>query len=335
MNRILRMTRIVVSLGAWAVLTLMLSSAALTVPVVGPLLLKAQIGTAVATLTVFTFVVWMIVTLVFGRVYCSTVCPLGTLQDIVARLAGFGQSREGRRHYRWTPPRHVMRLTFLALAAVMVFLGIGLAVSVLDPAGAYGHICRGICAPAIEAVRWAAGYLGLSADRSVQIFTESAAATALAFVILMGVSAASASGGRVVCNTVCPVGTMLGFVSRFSILQMDIDTDLCTNCRKCEDVCKGQCIDLTDHVVDGSRCVNCFDCVDICPNQAIRYTTRRHRLSTPLMQRVAGIAKQPDAALDEGGCTTASSLGNESCNKSTPHNETISPAAPPHNDGGH
>ena len=95
-------------------------------------------------------------------------------------------------------------------------------------------------------------------------------------------------------------------MSRFSILQMDIDTDLCINCRKCEDVCKGQCIDLTDHVVDGSRCVNCFDCVDICPNRAIRYTTRRHRLSTPLMQRVSGLAKRPDPALDNEGCLSAS-----------------------------
>lgn len=306
MNRILRITRIVVSIAVWAVLSLMLSSAALTVPVVGPFLLKAQIGTAVASLTVFTFVVWVIVTLVFGRVYCSTFCPLGTLQDIVARLAGLGQSRDGHRHYRWTPPRHLMRLAFLALAAAMLFLGIGLAVSVLDPIGAYGRICRGIVAPAIRSVEWVFEYMGITPGQGVQVFTESTAATALAFVILMGVSAAAASGGRTVCNTICPVGTMLGFVSRFSIFQMDIDTDRCINCRKCEDVCKGQCIDLNDHVVDGSRCVNCFNCIDICPNRAINYTTRRHRLSTPLMQRVAGLAKRPDAALDKGGCATVS-----------------------------
>ena len=308
MNRILRTTRIVVSIVAWVIISLMMSSSAFTVPVIGPFLFKAQIGTAVASLTVFSFVVWLIITLVFGRVYCSSVCPLGTLQDIVARVAGFGTSREGHRHYRWSPPRHFTRLFFLALAVAMAVLGMSAIVSILDPAQIYRHICRGIGSPAIRSLEWAAGYLGIAPEKTVEIFTASAASTALAFVLFIGVSVAAASGGRTLCNTFCPIGTMLGFVSRFSILQMDIDTDLCINCRKCEDVCKGQCIDLTDHVVDGSRCVNCFDCVDICPNRAIRYTTRRHRLSTPLMQRVSGLAKRPDPALDKEGCLSASTL---------------------------
>ncbi len=58
------------------------------------------------------------------------------------------------------------------------------------------------------------------------------------------------------------------------------------NCRKCEKVCKSECINLNDHVVDGSRCVACFNCVDACDSDAIRYTTRRKKLALPMMQRI-------------------------------------------------
>lgn len=302
MNRTLRIIRIVVAVAVWVILSLMLSVSALTLPVVRPFLLKAQIGTAVATLTVFTFVVWMIITLLFGRVYCSTLCPLGTLQDIIARLAGYGRTAEGKRRYRWAPPRHLPRLGMLALWIALLAAGASHVASLLDPMADYGHICRGIGSPLARSVEWMASLAGLPVGQVATIFTESAAATALAFSILIGVAAAAASGGRILCNTVCPVGTMLGMVSRFSVFQMDINTDLCVNCRKCEDVCKGQCINLNDHVVDGSRCVNCFDCVSVCPNGAMRYTSRRHRLSTPLMQRVTTLAREQGAALGNGSC---------------------------------
>ena len=92
--------------------------------------------------------------------------------------------------------------------------------------------------------------------------------------------------GRTFCNTVCPVGTTLSFISRYSIFRIDINTDKCVQCRRCEHVCKASCIDMTSHVVDTSRCVVCFDCLSDCPNDAIHYTYNRHQLSIPLMQRV-------------------------------------------------
>ncbi|MDE6321204.1 MAG: 4Fe-4S binding protein, partial [Muribaculaceae bacterium] len=110
---------------------------------------------------------------------------------------------------------------------------------------------------------------------------------AISLVLLAIVASAALWRGRIICNTICPVGTALGTVSRYAIMHIDIDTDLCINCRRCADVCKAQCIDLDDHVVDSSRCVNCFNCLPVCPNDAIHYTTQRKQLSIPMMQSLS------------------------------------------------
>lgn len=92
--------------------------------------------------------------------------------------------------------------------------------------------------------------------------------------------------GRLICNTACPVGTILGAGSRRSYFHIEIDPDRCTNCGECERVCKAQCIKLTDKLVDTSRCVVCFDCTAVCPHGAINYKTGRYRLDMPMMQAI-------------------------------------------------
>ena len=92
--------------------------------------------------------------------------------------------------------------------------------------------------------------------------------------------------GRVFCNTVCPVGALLGATTHVSMLSFDINPDLCIHCGKCEEVCKGRCINSTVSVVDNTRCVTCFNCTAVCPNGAITWRAGRHRLSWPLLQRI-------------------------------------------------
>lgn len=103
----------------------------------------------------------------------------------------------------------------------------------------------------------------------------------LLFIVGMGVFY-----GRTLCNSLCPLGAALGSLNTLSLFQVDINTDVCTHCRRCEDVCKAFCIDSTAGTVDASRCVTCFDCLAVCPDDAIRYTTRRHRLSIPMLRSV-------------------------------------------------
>ncbi len=81
-------------------------------------------------------------------------------------------------------------------------------------------------------------------------------------------------GGRTYCNTICPVGTVLGLLSRFSILAPGIDTDKCNACSLCARRCKASCIDSKNHRIDYSRCVVCMDCIDNCKQGAISYGLR-------------------------------------------------------------
>lgn len=76
-------------------------------------------------------------------------------------------------------------------------------------------------------------------------------------------------GGRTYCNTICPVGTVLGFLSRYSYFKPVIDTSKCNGCGLCARNCKSSCINPKAHEIDYSRCVACMDCLGKCRQGAI------------------------------------------------------------------
>ena len=86
-------------------------------------------------------------------------------------------------------------------------------------------------------------------------------------------------GGRTYCNMICPVGTVLGFLSKYSLFKPVIDTTKCNGCGLCARNCKASCINSKAHEIDYSRCVACMDCLDKCKQGAITYT-RRHKSNT-------------------------------------------------------
>lgn len=213
---------------------------------------------------------WLIVTLVFGRIYCSSVCPLGTMMDIVYRLRRRRRPvGDPRASFRYHPPKSTLRNLMVIATFLSLVFGIVILAMFLDPYSTYARFCTYLFRPSLgwhgQAPFW--WMWGLSA------------------ATFAAVSIVAWRRGRLWCNTICPVGTTLGYVSRHSLIRIDIDTDLCTHCRRCEWVCKAECIDMTSHTVDGSRCVNCFDCIDVCNDDAIRYTFTRKQLSIPMMQR--------------------------------------------------
>jgi ferredoxin len=78
--------------------------------------------------------------------------------------------------------------------------------------------------------------------------------------------------GRLYCNTVCPVGTFLGLVSKISLFQIRLNPSTCTKCGLCERKCKGGCIETTTQRVEFSRCVGCFNCLEVCPFDSAEYS---------------------------------------------------------------
>ncbi len=245
-----------------------------------------QIIPAVAACSGLWLIVWLLSTLVFGRIYCSTVCPVGALTDLISAVA----RRWKKSHYSYCSPSTRTRISFLGIAAISAVTGISTIIAVLDPYSAFARIVAACARPA------AIGLAGLIV----------AAATLAAIVTL------ASWRGRLVCNTICPVGSTLGFISRLSLYHADINTDLCTNCGRCADVCPSQCINTTDHVVDMSRCVVCFDCMDACPSAAITYRRGRHQLSIPMMMRIGNSAGVSATNMSSADTSTAKPIDRRS-----------------------
>lgn len=219
-------------------------------------------------------IAWVALTMVFGRLYCSWFCPMGAMQDIFARLRRLTKKQAFRHRYSYSRPKNLLRYIWLGIVVASVCVGVGVLLSLFDPYSAFGRIISQLVKPL-----WGALW-------GNPVAVSSVAAFAIALLTLFGIGAVAAWRGRLYCNTFCPVGSSLSVLSRNSLFHFDIDTDLCVNCGACGRVCKSECIDQNDHVVDGSRCVMCFNCVSVCNEKAIRYTTNRKKLSIPLMQRV-------------------------------------------------
>lgn len=233
---------------------------------------KLQFVPALLALNVVVVVALLALTLVFGRIYCSVICPLGILQDLLAHL------RLKKKKYGYSKELKWLRYPLLAVFAVCLVAGMSFPVSLLEPYSSFGRIAQNIFQPV-----WILGnnLLALVSEKldSYAFYSvEPRMAIGVTFFIAVAVFALllvlAVRGGRTYCNTLCPVGTLLGFFSRFSLLKVVIDADKCKNCHRCEHRCKSACIDLEKHTVDYSRCVACGNCLGECKFDAISYARK-------------------------------------------------------------
>ncbi len=231
---------------------------------------KIQFLPAVMALNVVVIAALVALTLVFGRIYCSVICPLGILQDLMARL------RRKKNKYSYSKEVAWLRYPMLVVMVVAIVVGVGTVVQLLAPYSAYGRIATMLLQPL-----WMLGnnVLATVAERSdsyafysVDVWVRSMPVLIIAAVTLVVLFVLAWRGGRTYCNTVCPVGTMLSFLARFSWLKIRFNTEKCKNCSMCSKNCKAACIDYKTHTVDYSRCVVCGNCIDSCKFGALAYT---------------------------------------------------------------
>lgn len=232
-------------------------------------LARWQVVPAVMAVSVGTLAALLLLTLLFGRLYCSVLCPLGVMQDGVNVAAKLSSKRAATR-FSYCRPRRWMRYGVLALTALLIAAGVGGAVALLDPYSIFGRIIYDGLRPLVQGCN---NFLALVAgdDFARQGITVSWLSAGLAVVMLAVTGISAWRGGRSYCNSFCPVGTLLGEVSRASLLRVRIDADRCVSCGLCERKCKSSCIDAASHRVDPTRCVVCFDCIDACPHGAISF----------------------------------------------------------------
>lgn len=264
--RIIRIALAVIFLTASVIcLTMVGKAQVIVMPVAGmQIVLSALSATAGATL------VWLVITFLFGRIYCSTVCPVGTVSDLFLRIRNRFPAL--RRPFSY---RHRARISIhiLWIYILCVIIGIFAIPYIIEP----WNIMRNLSAavrPESVASTWS--NIGFSV-----IFGIIAGVAAILVIAIM-----SLLYGRRFCTDFCPIGTGLGYISNYSIYHIEIDRDKCSSCGLCEDICRSSCIKVVSRYVDNTRCVRCLDCIAKCPDHAIRLQVNRNRPANPLMTRV-------------------------------------------------
>ena len=218
----------------------------------------------------------VIMTASFGRIYCSTLCPLGTLQDIFSRL---NRKKNSRRRFLFRRQNYLLHYGILALTAALAMGGSLFLLNLLEPFSSFGRTAVTLLRPiAVLLNNGTASVLG--AAHVYTLFTvpfriPSPGAFALTFLFAGALFAMSYMRGRLFCNTLCPAGAFLGLVARVSLFRIVIDKAACKDCGLCEKVCKTGCIDSENMRVDFGACVGCFDCFDACPTVGLRYRAPR------------------------------------------------------------
>lgn len=236
-------------------------------------LAKIQFLPDVLALNFVVIAILLVLTLLFGRIYCSVICPLGIFQDCVSNLSSRRKGKKARFSYskeiKW------LRYGVLVLFVIALVAGLNALVALLAPYSAYGRMVQSLLAPVWQ---WGNNLLAWIAERqdsyafvTKEVWLKSLPTLIVAAVTFIVVVVLAWRNGRTYCNTICPVGTTLSFFSRFAMFRPVIDKSKCKSCHACERKCKAACIDVDNHKIDYSRCVDCFDCIDSCRLGALKY----------------------------------------------------------------
>ena len=241
-------------------------------------LLSIQWIPAILSINLVVIGILFVLSLLFGRIYCSTICPLGILQDVLTWKSRFFRKKRKKIRYEYTPAKNILRYSILALTLVVFIAGSSFLVILLDPYSTFGRIASQLFRPLAI---WGNNFLAyvFSAMGNYTFYkVEQVSFVPLAFGIALTffllVTWLSWLKGRTYCNTICPVGTSLGLLSKISFFHISMEKSTCTRCGACEKQCKSQCIDSKTMQIDDSRCVSCFNCLSACKKNSISYKFR-------------------------------------------------------------
>jgi len=264
----LKKLRVVASILVFSLLTFYFLDFAGILPAEVRLLGHIQFIPAWLSRNIVVMAALIICALLFGRVYCSFICPMGVFQDIISRCF------KGKKFiYRKNNP--ILRWSIVAVFLILFHLGFTVIIGVLDPYSAYGRIAVHIFKPIYmfmnNILASVFNSFGNYAFYKTEIAILSVFSLSVALLTFVVIGVLALLKGRLYCNTICPVGTIFGFMNKFSLFKIRIDKNKCASCGICAKSCKASCIDARARTIDYSRCVNCFNCVSKCNKKGISF----------------------------------------------------------------
>lgn len=175
----------------------------------------------------------LLITFLFGRIYCSTLCPLGLFQEFCLFL--FRHKKLPQQKNR-TAKYFIAAITFGTLFGGTVYI-----LRFIDP---------------------------------YTIFGSTLSKTTLGIVLIAFIAILTVLKGRYFCTNICPVGALLGLISRYSLYKIKINADSCVACGLCAQKCPSGCIDYKNKTIDNETCIKCFKCLPLCHNHGITYNRK-------------------------------------------------------------
>ena len=231
---------------------------------------KLQLVPAILASSFVILIAILAVTLLFGRIYCSVICPLGIYQDGIAHIAE--KRKKNRYSFKQSKKyRYGIALAFFLLIA----FGYTSVAIFIEPYSIYGRFASNLFAPVYRLINNVLAYFAERwnsyAFYHVDVYIKSLPMFIIAIAYFLTITILALVKGRWFCNNICPVGALLGCLSKFSIFKPVINTTKCNGCGLCAKNCRCSAIDSKNHKIDYSQCVMCFNCIEKCKQGAIRY----------------------------------------------------------------
>lgn len=218
-------------------------------------------------------VIILILTLLFGRVYCSHLCPMGIFQDLLAKV--FFQKKQQKIH-AW---QGILAKIIFILVLIFSAIGSLWLLNILDPYSLFGKLFSTIFRPVFYMINnLIVNILHHFDNYSVSVLKYGLISGSLLFfsatmlVLFLGTSFYQK---RFFCTTLCPAGQFLSLFTNHSLFKIHLNGDKCINCSACKRVCKTDCIDYKNNQIDNRACVTCFNCIDSCPTGAITFSRKK------------------------------------------------------------
>jgi ferredoxin len=274
---LLKKLRVIVSVIIFSLITFYFIDFREVLPLEFDFLADIQFIPALSALNFVVLSILIILTLIFGRVYCSSICPMGIFQDIADWFSKKIRSGKKKKRYKYSKAKNILRWSVLAILTLTVILfGTTAFLGFFDPYSAYGRIAVNVFKPIylwgnniLEAIF--TGFGNYTFYR-MEVYILSVFALIVSLVTFFAIGFLAWKYGRTYCNTICPVGTILGFLSKYSLFKIKLDESRCNSCGACERNCKSSCINSKQHHIDYSRCVTCFNCIGSCKTKALTFS---------------------------------------------------------------
>ena len=238
---------------------------------------KLQLVPAMLASSVVVLIGIVVMTLLFGRIYCSIICPLGIYQDCIAHIA----EKRKKNRYRFKKGYKWLRYHLSAVFFLLIVFGLTSIAIFLAPYSIYGRIASNVFSPIYRLINNGLALLSEHwhsyAFYSVDVYIKSLPMFIISIIYFLIITLSAVFFGRDYCNTICPVGTVLGLLSKAAVFKPRFDMKKCNSCGLCEKSCRCSAIDSKTHYIDYSRCVTCLNCVSACKRGAMNYRTSKEK----------------------------------------------------------